>query len=45
MKPTASLIRRLAKNHFAHLTPALRANVLEYCASGPTQNVIKGASA
>jgi len=36
------LIRRLAKNHFAHLTPALRANVLEYCASGPTQNVIKG---
>ncbi len=35
------LIRRLAKNRFAHLTPDLRSNILEYCASGPIQNIIK----
>jgi hypothetical protein len=35
------LIRRLAKNRFAHLTPDLRSNILQYCSSGPTQNILK----
>ncbi len=35
------LIRRLAKNRFAHLTPDLRSSILQYCTSGPTQNITK----
>jgi hypothetical protein len=35
------LVRRLAHNHFALTTPALRANILDYFASGPAQNSIK----
>ncbi len=35
------LLRRLAKNHFAHLTADLRANILEYCGSGPTRQIFK----
>jgi len=35
------LVCRLAHNHFAITTPALRANILDYFASGPAQNNIK----
>jgi hypothetical protein len=35
------LVRRLAHNHFALTTPALRANILNYFASGLAQNNIK----
>ncbi|HET9307734.1 MAG TPA: zinc dependent phospholipase C family protein [Candidatus Sulfotelmatobacter sp.] len=35
------LVRRLAHSHFALTTPALRANILAYFASGPAQNNIK----
>jgi hypothetical protein len=37
----SQLVRRLAHNHFARTTPALRANILDYFASGPAQNNIK----
>jgi Zinc dependent phospholipase C len=35
------LVRRLAQNHFRLTTPALRANIMNYFASGPVQNSIK----
>lgn len=35
------LLRRLAKGHFVHLRADLRSNVLEYCGSGPTQEILK----
>lgn len=34
----ADLLRRLDRDHFAHLTPAVRANILQYFASGPPAN-------
>jgi hypothetical protein len=37
----SQLVRRLGHNHFARTTPALRANILDYFASGPAQNNIK----
>jgi Zinc dependent phospholipase C len=37
----ARLVRRIARNHFALTTPALKANILEYFASGPAQPNIK----
>ena len=36
------LVRRLAKDHFSHLTPRLKASVLEYFASGPALDATKG---
>jgi Zinc dependent phospholipase C len=35
------LVRQIAHNHFALTTPALKANILEYFASGPAQRNIK----
>jgi hypothetical protein len=35
------LLRRLAKNDFIHLSSDLRSNILEYCASGPIQGIVK----
>ena len=40
-KTYSQLIRRLDHNHFALTTPALRANILNYFASGPAENNIK----
>jgi len=37
----SGLVRRLAHNHFARTTPALRTNILDYFASGRVQNNIK----
>jgi hypothetical protein len=37
----ARLARRIAHNHFALTTPALKANILEYFASGAAQQGIK----
>ncbi|HLK33868.1 MAG TPA: zinc dependent phospholipase C family protein, partial [Terriglobales bacterium] len=34
----ADLVRRLDRDHFAHLTPAVRANILQYFAAGPPAN-------
>jgi hypothetical protein len=34
----ADLLRRLDRDHFAHLTPAVRANILQYFASGAPAN-------
>ena len=34
----ADLLSRLDRDHFAHLTPAVRANILQYFASGPPAN-------
>jgi hypothetical protein len=36
------LVRRLAHDHFAHLTPALRKNILEYFAGGPALDAATG---
>jgi zinc dependent phospholipase C len=38
----ADLVRRLDRGHFRYLTPALKARVLEYFASGPVQQSVKG---
>ncbi|PYX56946.1 MAG: hypothetical protein DMG73_14135 [Acidobacteria bacterium] len=37
----SQLARHIAHNHFALTTPALKANILEYFASGPAQHNIK----
>ncbi len=37
----ASLVRRLEHDHFSHLTPALKANILAYFASGPANLSLK----
>jgi hypothetical protein len=34
----ADLLRRLDRDHFAHLTPAVRANILQYFAAGDPPN-------
>jgi hypothetical protein len=34
----ADLLRRLDRDHFAHLTPAVRENILHYFAAGPPAN-------
>jgi hypothetical protein len=34
------LVRHLAHSHFALITPALRANIVDYFASGAVQNSI-----
>jgi hypothetical protein len=34
----ADLVRRLDRDHFAHLTPAVRANILQYFAAGDPAN-------
>jgi hypothetical protein len=34
----ADLLRRLDRDHFAHLTPAVRDNILQYFAGGPPAN-------
>jgi hypothetical protein len=36
------LVRRLAKDHFAHLTPDLKSSVLAYFASGPARDGLSG---
>ncbi len=41
-KTYSQLVRRLAHNHFALTTPALRANILAYFANGLAQNNLKG---
>jgi hypothetical protein len=38
----ADLVRLLARDHFAHVTPALKKNILEYFASGPAIDSLKG---
>jgi hypothetical protein len=35
------LARRIAHNHFALTTPALKANILNYFASGPAQDSLR----
>src|SRR5438094_9695557 len=37
----ASLVRRLAKHHFANVTPALQANILKFFSSGPANRSLK----
>jgi Zinc dependent phospholipase C len=37
----ASLVRRLAKHHFANVTPALQANILKFFSSGPANHSLK----
>src|SRR2546429_9514705 len=37
----ASLVRRLAKHHFANVTPALQANILRFFSSGPANRSLK----
>src|SRR5581483_7516849 len=37
-----ALVRYLARNNFAHLTPALKKNILDYFASGPALDSVKG---
>ena len=34
----SDLVRRLDQDHFAHLTPAIRDNILQYFAAGPPAN-------
>jgi zinc dependent phospholipase C len=36
------LVRRLAKDNFANVTPALKENILNYFASGPALDSVKG---
>ncbi|MCU1297192.1 MAG: hypothetical protein JWO91_1470 [Acidobacteriaceae bacterium] len=38
----SELVRLLARDHFAYLTPALKKNILEYFASGPAIDSVKG---
>ena len=40
-KTYSDLVRRIAKNHFAHLTPALKASLLSFFASGPADLSVK----
>src|SRR5205085_1284275 len=37
----ASLVRRLAKHHFANVTPALQTNILKFFSSGPANRSLK----
>ncbi len=38
----AGLVRRLYRDHFHHLTPDLKANIVDYFASGPIEENVKG---